>query len=562
MKANFKPLLFILFLTPFYSNIYAQNFKLLVQSKDSSNAIVLSSISYKKTHHSENEIQNEIESLSIKLALKGYINNSYLLNKSDTLYNCIYTLNTKIEKIRVFYTNKFVDEGLLSNITSNYTRTYFEISTNDIETTLNFIVNYFETKGSSFTKVSLTNLKQQNQILTAQLQLDISEKRKINKIVIKGYDKFPKKYLNRHLNLTTKSIFNLNTLNKLNNSINSIPFITQLKEPAVLFTKDTTTVFLYLKKRATNKFDGIIGFSNKENSKKLQFNGYLDLTLNNIFNKGESFSLNWKNNGEDSQTLNLKFDTPYIYGTPLSTSGEFSIFKQDTIYINTKSQFNISYSFNTKNFISAIISNESSNSTSSNPIVEIQDFKNSFIGLSYIYKISNSNHLNFIPKFYVDASYLTGRRSLEDNSKVNQDKIQISTHYLFKLNYKHFILLKSRYENLNSATILQNELFRIGGTNSIRGFDEQSIFTSSYSITNLEYHYIINPTSYIYSVTDFAVFKNYFTDSTTNLYGIGLGYSFQSKSNILNLSYVVGKNSKSSFNFNNSKVHIKITYPF
>ena len=226
MKANFKPLLFILFLTPFYSNIYAQNLKLLVQSKDSSNAIVLNSISYKKTHHSENEIQNEIESLSIKLALKGYINNSYLLNKSDTLYNCIYTLNTKIEKIRVFYTNKFVDEGLLSNITSNYTRTYFEISTNDIETTLNFIVNYFETKGSSFTKVSLTNLKQQNQILTAQLQLDISEKRKINKIVIKGYDKFPKKYLNRHLNLTTKSIFNLNTLNKLNNSINSIPFIT------------------------------------------------------------------------------------------------------------------------------------------------------------------------------------------------------------------------------------------------------------------------------------------------------------------------------------------------
>ena len=523
---------------------------------------MLNSISYKKIHHSENEIQNEITIISNKLALKGFINNSYKVSIDDSTYTCIYILNKKIKKIRISYTNKSVNEDLLRNITSNYTKTYFEVSTNNIETILNFIVNYFETKGSSFTKVSLTNLKQQNHVLTAQLQLDISEKRKINKVIIKGYDKFPKKYLNRHLNLTTRSTFNLNTLDKLNNSINSIPFITQLKEPAVLFTKDTTTVFIYLKKRATNKFDGIIGFSNKENSKKLQFNGYLDLTLNNIFNKGESFSLNWKNNGENTQTLNLKFDTPYIYRTPLSTSGEFSIFKQDTIYINTKSQFNISYSFNTKNFISAIISNENSSLTSSNPTVEIQDFKNSFIGLSYTYKTSNSKHLNFLPKFYTNISYLTGRRSLEDNSRVSQDKIQISTQYLFELNYKHFLLLKSRYENLNSATILQNELFRIGGANSIRGFDEQSIFTSSYSITNFEYHYIINPTSYIYSVTDFAIFKSYYTDSTTNLYGIGLGYSFQSKSSIINLSYVVGKNSESSFNFNNSKVHIKITYPF
>lgn len=547
----------------FTSTIYAQNnFELIIDTKDSNNTQFLSSISYIKNHISKKDVEQEILIVSNKLVRKGFINNSYKAVLKDSTYTCVYTLNNKVEKIRIYYPQKLINEEILRNITSNYTDSYFEISINKIEASLNFIVDYFETKGASFTKASLTNLNEQNNELTAQLNLNISEKRKLNKVLVKGYDKFPKKYIHRYLNLTSESLFNLNTLDKLSTSIKSIPFITQLKEPAVLFTKDTTTIYLYLKKKSTNKFDGIIGFSTKENSKKLQFNGYVDLTLNNIFDKGETFSLNWKNHGENTQTLNLKFETPYIYNTPLSTSGAFSIYKQDSTYINTKSQLNINYSFNNRNSVNTIISSENSNSIATNSLVEIQDFKNTFIGLSYTYKTLNSKHLNYQPKFFVNASYLTGFRKLNNSNKTNQDKIQLFAHYLFELNYKHFLLLKSRYENLNSSTMLQNELFRIGGTNSIRGFDEQSIFTSSYSVTNLEYHFIINPTNYIYSITDVAIFKNNITNSATSMYGIGLGYSFLSKNNIINLSYVIGKSSENTFNLNNSKVHIKITYPF
>ncbi|NOR28121.1 MAG: hypothetical protein GQ540_06290 [Lutibacter sp.] len=543
--------------------MYAQNnFELIINTRDFNSSKILSSTPYTKHHTSKKSVEQEILIISNKLAHNGYVNNSYIATLKDSTFTCIYTLNNKIEKIRIYYTQKLVDEELLRNITSNYTDSYFEVSTNKIETSLNFIVNYFETKGASFTKASLTNLKQQNNNFAAQLHLDISEKRKINKVLVKGYDKFPKKYIHLYLNLTNEATFNLNTLHKLSNSIKSIPFITQLKEPAVLFTKDTTTVYLYLKKKSTNKFDGVIGFSTKENSKKLQFNGYVDLTLNNIFDKGETFSLKWKNSGENTQTLNLKFNTPYIYSTPLSSSGAFSIYKQDSTYINTKSQLNINFSLNNRNSIEALVSGENSNSLTSNSIVEIQDFKNTFIGLSYTYKTLNSKHLNFHPKFLANASYLTGNRKLTNGNKTSQDKIQLSAHYLFELNHKHFLLLKSTYENLNSPTILQNELFRIGGANSIRGFDEQSVFTPSYSVTNFEYHYVINPTTYIYSITDIAIFKDSVTNSTTNIYGIGLGYSLQSKNNILNLSYVIGKSSENTFNFNNSKVHIKITYPF
>ncbi|WP_232758726.1 hypothetical protein [Flavobacterium sp. ALD4] len=45
-----------------------------------------------------------------------------------------------------------------------------------------------------------------------------------------------------------------------------------------------------MEKRKSNTFDGFIGFNNNEN-KKITFNGYLDVTLENTLQVGEQFSL-------------------------------------------------------------------------------------------------------------------------------------------------------------------------------------------------------------------------------------------------------------------------------
>jgi len=562
LKAVFKHLLFTLLFSISVVSVNAQNLKLLISTKDSSTISTFKSIPYIKYHNSEKHILEEVTNISKKLALIGFVNNNYVLNHEDSIYNCIYTLNTKIDTLLIYYNNKYITNHLLNKVSSYYTSSYFEIPTNKIEVTLNSIVTYYENKGASFTSASLINILQKDNKLTAELQLNISEERKINTVIIKGYKEFPKKYLNHYLDLKPNSTFNLNTLNTIDKLIYTIPFITPLKKPEVLFTKDSTTLFLYLKKRTTNNFDGIIGFTNKENSNKINFTGYLDLTLNNIFNKGESFGFNWKNNGDDTQNLKLKFKTPYVFNTPFTTSGDFSIFKQDSTYANTKSQLTINYSINKNNYINAILSSESSNLTSiPNSAIELSDFKNSFIGLAYTYKMLYDQPLNDKPHFLVSAGYLIGNRTTY-NIKNKQNKIQFITEYNLELNNQHSIFIKTTNEILNASHLLQNELFRIGGTNSIRGFDEQSIFTSKYSVTNIEYHYIINQATHIYSITDFAFINDAITNSTSTLFGIGIGYYFSTNNSLINLSYAIGKIDESPFKLNNSKVHIKITYPF
>ena len=566
LKPIFKHLIYPFIYILSFTSVYAQNFELKIHSKDSSNNATLKSLTFLKSHKSKQSIVQEIEAISKKIALKGFLNNNYLLTQKDSIFNCQYTLNNKVDFTRVNYKNKLLEKHLLNQLSKNYTDTYFEILTSEIENTLNSIVNYYESKGASFTTASLKNIIQKNNKLAANLELNISKNRKINSIVIKGYANFPKKYLTHYLNLKPNALFNLNSLLKINKLVNTIPFVTQLKKPEVLFTKDSTTLFLYLEKKSTNKFDGIIGFSNENNNNnnnnKLAFNGYLDLNLNNIFNKGQTFSLNWKNNGNDTQTLKLKFKNPFVFNSRYSTSGEFSIFKQDSTYINSKSLLQINYSINRNNSINAILTNENSNLTSTiDSPIGIEAFKNTFIGASYTYKNFLKIQNNGKPTLFINIGYLIGN-SNRNNLKNHQNKVQLSATYLFDINYKNSIFIKNTTEILNTANPLQNELFRIGGTNSIRGFDEQSIFTSKYSVTNIEYHYNINQTSHIYSVTDFAISQDSLTKSTSKLFGIGLGYYFNTNYSIFNLSYVIGKNSETHFNLNNSKIHIKATYPF
>ena len=422
LKAVFKFLIFTLLLSASFASIHAQNFELKVHTKDSSNAYILKTIAYVKIHTTKKSVLNEIDSISNKLTLIGFINNNYTINEKDLVVSCVYTLNKKIKTIRIHYNSPYLKNSFFEKIATNHTNTYFEVPLNNIERTLNLIIEHFEDLGYSFTTISLKNLVQQNEILTAQLNLEISEKRTINKVIVKGYSKFPKKYLNQYLDLKQHTVFNKNTLNNLHELINTIPFISQIKKPAVLFTKDSTTLFLYLKKKSTSKFDGIIGFSNEENSTKLKFNGYLDLYLNNIFNKGESFGLNWKNNGGDTQTLNLEFNSPYILNSKFSAAGEFSIFKQDSTYITTKSQLKINYDIDRNNIVNATLSDEHSDLSSfPNTTSGVKTFKKNFIGISYTYKLPSKLQQFTTPKFLINIAYLKGNRIIE-NSKSDQTK--------------------------------------------------------------------------------------------------------------------------------------------
>ncbi len=461
--------------------------------------------------------------------------------------------------IKVYYPNQYLNrKQLLNEFRFSVTNNYFEVTPEELSTTLKTITSLFEKQGNSFTRAVLKNIAIKNDTIVADLYIKKSHSRKIDKVIINGYTDFPKAYLKHHLKLKTNTLFTKDKLDQISNTINTLSFVTETKPPEVLFTNDSTIVYLYLKKKVSNKFDGLIGFTSKENGKGLLFNGYLDLSLNNIFNTGENFSLIWKNNGKERQLFDISLSLPYLFNSKFSPNARLNIYKQDSSFINTSIKFELPYKINYRNSLGLTLLSENSTNLLTINSNTINDFKNLFYGLNYNYQVFNTHPL-FPKKFNFYSEALTGRRKSEDTIS-NQSKFYLKTHFLWSLNRKHHVFLQNQSALLNSKELFNNELFRIGGSNSIRGFDEESLLASKYSLSTIEYRFTPNNTSYIYTITDLGFTDN--SSQTSKLYALGLGYAFTSKLGFVNLSYAIGGFSDTPLTFDNSRFHIKIVSLF
>lgn len=501
------------------------------------------------------EALNEVQLYSEKIKHIGFINNNYSVIDNDTILIASFNLGIQTETIKVFYNSEVLKIKLLKDFPHKYTNTYFEASINTIEKTLNTLAKHFEAQGDSFVEVFLKDFVYSNNSLSATLQVNQSQKRSIHKIIIKGYPEFPKKFYKNHFKFKPNLTFNINKAQEYSNLLKKLPFVNEIKPPEVLFTNDSTIIYLYAQKKSQNTFNGLIGFSNEANNSKLIFTGNLDINLSNIFDKGEEISINWKSGLNDHKLFNIGFFTPYIYNTKFSPKATFSISKQDSTYVNIKTNLKLNYSINSSHSLNAVFKKENSTISTINNTLNFQDFKKYLTGISYAYNSNLKNPIVF------EIGYLIGSRKTDINN-IQQMNFDFFGEHTISLSQKSSFLIRQQNEIIFSNAVLENELLRIGGINSIRGFDEFAIFTSNYSITNLEYHLKLNKSSSLFSLTDFGYSENKLTNIKSNLYSFGIGYIINNEKSSTNLIYAVGKSDNNPLRLNNSKIHLKITYFF
>ena len=300
----------------------------------------------------------------------------------------------------------------------------------------------------------------------------------------------------------------------------------------------------------------MLGFGNSQSEKALQVYGTIDLKLNNVFNSGESMEIKWLSSQNNSKSLDASIRTPYVFNTALSIAYTFVIHKQDTTFSSVSHLLATDYSISTNQQVGFLIENLRSNKISTTGLDNINDFHSLFYGTSYSYTVTN-NHAFFNKKFYLKSQVSQGKRN-----DLRQYKIANRFEYLIPINDKNNILLKNTTEILFSNNYFENELFRIGGSQSIRGFDEQSFLTDKFSFFNLEYNYLINKNTFISVLSDVGLLNLTHKNSLINLYSFGVGFSQKMRIGQLGVQYFIGNTNISPFSFNQSKLHFTISQNF
>ena len=182
--------------------------------------------------------------------------------------------------------------------------------------------------------------------------------------------------------------------------------------------------------------------------------------------------------------------------------------------------------------------------------------------------------------YILEMDLAIGTKSITKNASINAILLQgpngenYKLYDSIKLNYTQYkatIKLENYYKikqnlvvktEVNAAwfqteSLFLNELFRIGGLKTLRGFDEQSIFANKFAITNAELRYLLGKNSNVFAFYNQAWYVNEVTKNriSDNPFGFGLGLIFESGAGLFTLVYAVGKQFQNPIEFNSAKIH-------
>ena len=551
---------YLLFLIFAFSGLSsAQNFNLKIIGSTDIETNRIDSIGYLTIHKNAKSILEESNILNQTLLRIGFIE-SQLLEKSkpnDSTFLFKFNIGKKTKSIHIYVSKKYSDI-----IAENYSikNDTLQLPIESAEGFLNTTLKKLEVNGFSMAKVQLTNIQKLNTKLTADLVITKEIKRTVNDVVINGYEKFPESHKKNILRLYRNKIFNQKNLEKLYLDFEKFRFVKQSRYPEILFTKEATKIYVYLDKTKPNTFDGFVGFTNNE-TKKVIFSGYLDLALNNILNSGEKLNFYWKSDGQNQKTFNLSVELPYIFKSPLGVKAEINIFKQDSTFQNAKTAFNLGYYFNynTRLYI-GYQSTESSDIQNINS-TNLSDFNNSFTTTSFEFIDFKIDDFLFPEKTKLDIKFGIGSRQSKQSSD-EQLLGSLNFHHNIYLNQKNIINLKSHNFYLQSNSYIVNELYRFGGINSFRGFNENSLQGNFFSSLLSEYRYILAPNLYVHTIIDYGYTQDKTAQSNNNLLGLGLGFGLLSKNGLFNFVYANGNNNNQTIKATNSIIHISFKAVF
>jgi outer membrane protein assembly factor BamA len=335
-------------------------------------------------------------------------------------------------------------------------------------------------------------------------------------------------------------------------------------EPNVFMDRQGGSLLISVEESRFNSFDGVIGYIPEPDG-----GGYLTglahITMRNIFGTMRRFEARWQRESRLTQDMFFRYREPYVAGLPLSTSIGFRQRQQDTTFVRTQTRLTadaeifrtitVGFSYEYERVIP-------SETITSSPV---RNSRSHLLGFEVAY---DSRDDAVVPRngLWYSTEYQTGTvRRVTGSGNVDDTLhrflIDFMMYFPVSINHVLFIGLHGRESRL--AQFQESDLFRLGGTRSLRGYREGQFIGSRTGWTNAEYRFMAGRRSYVFGFFDtgYYLYPSPDEGSPGNdqfLFGYGGGLQVETAIGLISLGFGFGKGDT----FSTGKIHIGVINEF
>lgn len=381
-------------------------------------------------------------------------------------------------------------------------------------------------------------------------------------------------YLSDLLELRVGELFSEKDYQLIDSRIKRSSFLRLDRPKDIAFRKSKAQIFLDLSESKASQFEGVVGLQQDRSGGSTPV-GSLRLDTDNLFRSGHQFKFLWERFSEESQSLDLHYKHAFLFRSSVSPSFRFELLKQDTSFLTRTAGLgfnvfifsNIQLAANFESINASLISND----------IEVlqgralADYRRSFYRVELTQ--GHANSLTTLRQGLVwSASVGIGNKEIERNLSLPEsyyDSINLNTEfveitgmlaYQLNLSRRSTFFHRLNFGMLYNDELLTNELYRLGGLNSIRGFNEKEFFAKNYLSSRIELRSFFEQGSYLYVFYDQLFYKrDALTDSPI---GLGLGFALETRSGQFNFALASGNSNQQSISFDELRAHFGYTATF
>ncbi|MBC5775727.1 BamA/TamA family outer membrane protein [Pontibacter sp. KCTC 32443] len=542
----------------------------------------LRNYTFQPSHADSAEASKEVRALIYQMQ-----QDAYLLTSADSLYLRNDTLHVKLHIGQRFeyasLRNGNLSEGIL--IESGFREKFYRntpFKPAEYVKLQQRILDYAERNGYPFASVWLDTISIKDNKIEAALMVEKAFVVTYDSVQVMGGSKTKPKFLMRYLQLHPGQPYNQEQIEATQRMLTQLPYIRVTRPPQVRFARDKARVYYFLEDRQANQIDGVVGFlpDPTRTGNKLLITGEANLNIRNIKGTGKSVALQWRRVNKGSVILNGEYLHPNVFGTPFELGTRFNLLKQDSSFINIRPRLQLGY-YTLKygkfsvygEWLNSRILGDASTQSLQN--LELGDAQTATYGFNYLW--------NNLDDFYfprrgrlIEFELAGGKKTLLRNPELEKsfyDTLDMKTTQLsvglrlenfLRISKNSALLTRLEGNTLLNDQIFLNDMYRLGGLTSIRGFDDYAFYASTYAIGTLEYRLFTGSDSYVLLFYDQGYYQSNLEKSETSDWplGLGSGISFSTGAGIFQLVYSVGRSEQQPLSLKYSKIHFGLTSKF
>ncbi len=510
----------------------------------------------------------------------------YLTAAADSIVSDSTTLNAYIRIGNLYQWALLkrgnVDEEILSSI--SFRDKFFSdkpFSPKELAQLLERIIIHLENNAYPFATINLDSVKIENARITATLNLQKNQYCEIDSFLLRGNAKISRYYIQRQIGIRKGDKYNESRISQISKRLREVPFLKEANPAVIYFSEKYTKLIIDVNEKKANRFDGVLGFMPNETTGKLLITGQLTLKLTNSFNKGEVLDVDWQKLQVNTQNLKARLQIPFLFRSPFGADLGFKLYKRDTLFTDVSENIGLNYLIGLNNFFKvffinrniALISTRGLETLTTLPALVDVNSKQYGIGFR-----TERLDYKFNPRkgYVLEINGSAGTKVVKKNVKLNPiayDKLKRLKTDVYSLDFmaELYLPIKSRstlvFGNKSAWTesenFFANELYRIGGMSSLRGFDEESINASAFTISKIEYRFLLDQNSFLFGFVNHAYYQNIILNRLDdNPLGFGVGINFETKPGIFSLSYALGRQFDNPVSIRSAKIHFGIVSTF